>query len=284
MASRVRTKATTDGTAASYKETSDSPDTRFRYDFASVQSIATSHGQNDSGLFELNFRDERYLPFEGTGAISRWRIELPKDSNAFDFNTLSDVVLRISYTAREGGQRLRQAAKASLDDLRTKIMKEASGRNPAQSGLEPALQRLFSVRHEFQKEWYAFLHAKTELTLAITSEHFPFLFRGKGIGIHRIDMFLKAKDGKALSANGMTIELSPPATEGNNSTPVFLKPPLDWKKPTWIEGSTLLHTGIETEVPWTIGDWIIRQPANAASLYKEAVDDLLLVFTYTVGK
>jgi hypothetical protein len=36
-----------------------------------MQSIATSHAQNDSGMFELNFRDERYLPFEGAGAISR---------------------------------------------------------------------------------------------------------------------------------------------------------------------------------------------------------------------
>ena len=28
------------------------------------EAIATSSGQNDSGLFELDFRDERYLPFE----------------------------------------------------------------------------------------------------------------------------------------------------------------------------------------------------------------------------
>jgi hypothetical protein len=38
--------------------------------------IATSSAQNDSGMFELNFRDERYLPFEGAGAISHWRLEL----------------------------------------------------------------------------------------------------------------------------------------------------------------------------------------------------------------
>jgi hypothetical protein len=29
----------------------------------------------DAGMFELNFRDERYLPFEGAGAISEWRLE-----------------------------------------------------------------------------------------------------------------------------------------------------------------------------------------------------------------
>ena len=37
------------------------------------QAIATSSGQNDSGLFQLNFDDPRYLPFEYMGAVSRWR-------------------------------------------------------------------------------------------------------------------------------------------------------------------------------------------------------------------
>ena len=44
-----------------------------------VQSIATSNAQNDAGVFELNFRDERYLPFEGAGAISDWSLELFSD-------------------------------------------------------------------------------------------------------------------------------------------------------------------------------------------------------------
>ena len=39
-------------------------DPRFVDNLAAIQSIATSGGQNDSGLFELNFRDDRYLPFE----------------------------------------------------------------------------------------------------------------------------------------------------------------------------------------------------------------------------
>ena len=36
-------------------------------------SIATSSGQNDAGVFEFGFRDERYMPFEGAGATSTWR-------------------------------------------------------------------------------------------------------------------------------------------------------------------------------------------------------------------
>ena len=82
---KTRVKATpVDG----YAERDGEEDDRFMTNWAPVQAIATSTGQNDSGLFELNFRDERYLPFEGAGAISRWRIELDPDSNGFDFNTL----------------------------------------------------------------------------------------------------------------------------------------------------------------------------------------------------
>jgi hypothetical protein len=35
------------------------------------QQIAVSTGVDDDGLFVFNFDDERYSPFEGTGAISR---------------------------------------------------------------------------------------------------------------------------------------------------------------------------------------------------------------------
>src|SRR5262249_35302399 len=53
--------------ADQYAEKEDEDDDRFVTNFAAMQSIATSHAQNDSGLFELNFHDERYLPFEGAG-------------------------------------------------------------------------------------------------------------------------------------------------------------------------------------------------------------------------
>lgn len=40
-------------------------------------SVAASTANNDAGVFELNFRDERYVPFEGAGAVSDWHLELP---------------------------------------------------------------------------------------------------------------------------------------------------------------------------------------------------------------
>jgi len=74
-------------------------DSRFRSSNVPVRAIATSSGQNDTGMFEFNFRDERYLPFEGAGTISEWKIELTaeKDLRQFDYPTISDVIIHLNY-------------------------------------------------------------------------------------------------------------------------------------------------------------------------------------------
>lgn len=79
------------------------PDT-LRQDWRAQQQIAISRGINDSGLFELNFNDARYLPFEGTGAISDWRLEMPKQNNKIiKYETITDVIITLNYTALSGG-------------------------------------------------------------------------------------------------------------------------------------------------------------------------------------
>ena len=68
-----------------------------------AEAIFTSSGNNDSGLWEPNLRDERYLPFEGAGAVnSEWRLDLPAKVRQFDYSTITDVVLHIRYTAEPG--------------------------------------------------------------------------------------------------------------------------------------------------------------------------------------
>jgi hypothetical protein len=123
-------------------------DDRFRESFTPVSALATSGAQNDSGLFELSFRDERYLPFEGAGVISTWTLELtaPKELRQFDYDTISDVLLHLRYTAREDAGLFKQKAVEHLIGLLQ------------QAGSELPLRRLFSLRHEFPTEWHRFLH------------------------------------------------------------------------------------------------------------------------------
>ena len=50
-----------------YPRRQETDDSRFVDYFGAVESIVTSSGDGDSGLFETNLRDERFLPFEGAG-------------------------------------------------------------------------------------------------------------------------------------------------------------------------------------------------------------------------
>jgi hypothetical protein len=143
---------------------------RFR-DFAgAIQSVVTSTAQNDSGLFELNLRDERRLPFDGAGAISTWRIEVPNDVPQFDFESISDVVLHMRYTAREAGN-LRTDAVQYLHDH---VLQDPD-----------TLAQLFSLNYDFPDLWRPFVTAVDDahrtMTLAVTSDHFPYWVRTVGM-------------------------------------------------------------------------------------------------------
>lgn len=94
----VRTTPSASGT---YSRDTNGEDQRFQDGFASIQSIATSSATDDAGLFQLRFDDERYLPFEGAGAISSWSLRLNPAVPQFDYSSISDVVVHIKYTARE---------------------------------------------------------------------------------------------------------------------------------------------------------------------------------------
>ncbi|MQT49252.1 phage tail tape measure protein [Pseudomonas helleri] len=70
------------------------------------EEIALSTGLNDSGLFTLNFdHDERYLPFEYTGAVSRWQLAFPNPKDqATLLDSLTDIIVHVRYTAITGGR------------------------------------------------------------------------------------------------------------------------------------------------------------------------------------
>jgi hypothetical protein len=64
--------------------------------------LAVSHGMNDSGQFQLNFNDDRWLPFEGIPVDSSGVLTLSfpqADSSQKDLLlSLTDIILHIRYT------------------------------------------------------------------------------------------------------------------------------------------------------------------------------------------
>ncbi|MBO9703279.1 MAG: hypothetical protein J7604_23900 [Sporocytophaga sp.] len=137
-------------------------DDRFRDFTGTIQSIVTSTGQNDTGMFETNLKDERFLPFEGAGVESTWRLELPNDIPQFDFESISDVVLHIRYTAREAG-----LLKAKAVEYIKENVLEASN-----------LVQLFCLNYDFSTAWYRFESATKDddrlLNISLNKDMFPY--------------------------------------------------------------------------------------------------------------
>jgi hypothetical protein len=133
-------------------------------------SIAASSGQNDGGVFEFNFRDERYMPFEGSGAVSKWELSLPKTFRPFDYGTISDVVLRISYTA-EYDETLRTSVDVALGGAANSL-----GQRLQSEGLP----LLLSLRRDLPAAWRKFvtMPAGTDVEVTIDERHLPVIIAG----------------------------------------------------------------------------------------------------------
>nr|WP_320014950.1 neuraminidase-like domain-containing protein [uncultured Desulfobacter sp.] len=137
-------KAAGAGTPKEEYEENVNGDTRFVYNIGSIQSLATSSSQNDSGLFQLDFNDERFLPFEGTGAVGTWRFELPTQVQQFDYQSITDLIVHVKYTAREGGSTLQNLAQTTLKDKLMEI---------SQALEKTGMHRYHSLRYEMPNEW-----------------------------------------------------------------------------------------------------------------------------------
>ncbi|NBD17080.1 MAG: hypothetical protein GVY04_13340 [Cyanobacteria bacterium] len=127
-------------------ETEEIPDaSTLRNNWRSNQKIAISKADLDNGLFALNFfADTRYFPFEGTGAVSTWKLSLPKPTNRIDFDTISDVIINLSYTALDGG-----------DAFRKTVTNSASLKSSSEA-------YYFNLKQAFPNEWHTFMNPETE--------------------------------------------------------------------------------------------------------------------------
>ncbi|HUT72078.1 MAG TPA: neuraminidase-like domain-containing protein [Desulfatiglandales bacterium] len=266
LRNEIRIHNSPTGTEGNYRRDGNGDDPRFKDNVGAIQSIATSGGQNDSGVFELNFRDERYLPFEGAGLISNWRIELPDQFRQFNYDTMSDIIFHISYTAREGGETLKNAAKSELENT-INAMNLADDRT--------GLIILFSAKHNFPGEWHRFLNPTGAgmthvLKLDLNEERFPHILRGRDITLNTAHFFLKLKEGFQYNdSQPLAFKLK---KEGSSSeftgqfitdgSPIYGLP---YSKPFEDENETLEKWFIEVE-----------------EITPEGIDDLLLVFYYSI--
>lgn len=75
--------------------------------------------QADSWLYEMALHDGRYLPFEGTGAISQWELKILGDEALLkDLSVITDIKLNMVYTAKAGDQAFIDAVHKLLKDAK----------------------------------------------------------------------------------------------------------------------------------------------------------------------
>ena len=124
--------------------------------------------------------------------MSRWELTMNKDFAPFDFDTISDVVLHLRYTARDGGSVfgdavVEQGLRAITDALTT------------MDGEPQPLTRLFSVRHEFPTVWAKFKAQAPApnqcyvLALDLRTEHYPFWSHGSLNSVQGVDLWVRSE-------------------------------------------------------------------------------------------
>jgi hypothetical protein len=241
---------------------SGSDDDRFNDYYGTLQSIVTSSAQADSGLFETNLRDERYLPFEESGiAGSQWQLSLPSEVRQFDFDTITDVVLHVRYTAREGGAALRAAAVRNLQSLINNAQTVGS-------------VCLFSVRHEFPTQWAKFQSSTiggttltAELQLTLLPELYPFWAQP----------FVGVAPAKAV---GLFAEMSP--TDKTTTVNIYDKADKTGNNDKLTQNPTLgnLLSGnlVKIALPATVTD--VTHPPLTVYFDDNSMEDLWLAITW----
>ena len=197
----------------------------------------------------------------------------PNQFPQFDYDTISDVILHLRYTAREGGDALKKAASDSLTSNLSKLMLLAQRRS--------GFYRCFSARREFPGEWNAFFNPKNAdtdqvLALGLTKQRFPFLFQGKSINIKitNIDLLLDPPDPADFR-----VLMVPPAQAGDAPQ----QPKLD-------NFGAFPHLAVALTQPITIGPntavTLKTRTADAGdfrSLQPGTLRDALIICQYSVG-
>jgi hypothetical protein len=215
-------------------------DTRFASTNVPILAIAVSTGQADAGVFELTFTGDRYMPFEGAGAISAWSLQLPSTLRPFEYGSIADVILTMRYTSVEGGSQLAdQANKAAAAYVAAVDATSDAG----------GLCALFDVKNEFATGWSALMQGSGVVEMKDLRGRLPLFAVGRAKGSVMAAEIYLLSDGD-LSGDTVTVTVSDVA--GNNTAPLS-------KQAALVNGLTAYvnkNAGIPVET------WTLTMPAK----------------------
>jgi hypothetical protein len=237
-----------------------SVDNSLRLNWRANQQIALSQGTEDNGMAGTGSGD-RYAPFEGTGAVSQWTLELPQRNNSFDLDSISDVIIQLTYSALSGGVKFR-------GDVQKLLPTDVAG------------ARLIQLS-QYSAAWQAFMNPgptdpSQDLVFPVPRSLFPFSL---GSDITLTGAYLQLLVANTSFVGPMPVTLTVPSV----ANPVALTFP---KNNT--STSTTFSTELDPAAPWSfkvkrsdipaelkLGDQL--DPARLVGIY------LLLTYTGDVS-
>jgi hypothetical protein len=176
---------------------------KVRANWRANQQIALSHVDQyteNNGMFELNFGDESYLPFEGTGAVSNWRLELSSNKDTYSPADLLDATIKLRYTAMQGGKRFATEVKGVLKPYNA--------------------TSFFDLAYNFPDQWAALIDGDTDtVEITFTPDMLPRMNSSKVIGL--FVQYQYQGEGKSGGKSGATFTLNDDLPVPNNT---YLQP------------------------------------------------------------
>lgn len=186
-----------------------------------TESIVSSTAQDDSGLFQFDLRDPRYLPFERQGAISRWRLRLTAAVPSFDWTTIADVILRLRYTALDGGDAFRETVVHNLYDQLSAI---PGGFGTGSSGTESGVIATVVGTRDTPDELFEGTSAELSgtypfaMTVDVSLDQLPYLARAGTVTLTKITVLAQGAevgDAVRVTLDGTVLTLGDPDLEAH---------------------------------------------------------------------
>lgn len=227
------------------------------------QSVVMAQGPTDPVMQIIYANDSRYLPFEGTGAVSSWMLEMPFDNNTLDLKRIKDIKMNISYTAYTGSSGFKKAVLQARGNFK---------------GLRP-----MPMSKAFPEAWANF--TKPSKPKALSFELDPQYWRANGTtyNIDEIKLLVIAEEDTAIPALTLTVPDSAGAkTVSFEASPNMLA---TGNVPTGTGNSTEPYSGTVASSQAT---WSLQSTTGSGAAAKEAkmpdgLKEVFLLIEYSVA-
>ncbi|KAI3317660.1 hypothetical protein HD806DRAFT_526901 [Xylariaceae sp. AK1471] len=257
-----RVRADAGESAESYPEDL-AGDPRFRTDNIPITATAIDSPNPRAASLSFGFPGESYSPFEGAGAISTWQIDLPPELRPFDYRTISDAVLHLRYTARDGGAAFAQKASEATFAA---LQQQASRPGP--------LSVMINAPSDFATGWGAFQAAvrdgrdDAQLNMTGIEGFLPFWTRRMTVTIQSILVaFFPDLSTAGVAATSLAIAEYPGLEWVNGQTAA-------------VGGNALiLEANVENQP--LAPDWHVTLPGNGE---KATIDAMWFLVRYSVDR